>query len=136
MLETSFPLTSSKILDVARMWLGCGSDVARTWLGCGLDVARVSLGRVSRCGSKSLAEVKGKRFPADRKLAIANLRSKIASDCDCDRLVHSDSALADEASCIADSTQPGSQRAVAMGRLERITALRSRSLNSADLPAI
>ena len=30
------------------------------WLGCGSDVARVSLGRVFRCGSKGLAEVKGK----------------------------------------------------------------------------
>ena len=39
--------------DVVRMWFGCGSDVARMWLG-----------RVFRCGRKSLAEVKGKRFPA------------------------------------------------------------------------
>ena len=34
------------------MWLGRGSDV--------------SLRRVFRCGSKSLSEVKGKRFPAER----------------------------------------------------------------------
>ena len=26
-VETSFPLTSAKISDVARMWFGCGSDV-------------------------------------------------------------------------------------------------------------
>ena len=80
-LETSFPLTSGKILDVARMWLGCGSDVARMWFGCGSgvarawlgrgsDVARVSLGRVSRCGSKSLAEVKGKKVSSVRKSQI------------------------------------------------------------------
>ena len=35
------------------MWFGTGSDVARMWLG-----------RVFGCGRKSLAGVKGKRFPA------------------------------------------------------------------------
>ena len=39
------------------MWPGCGSDVFS-------DVARMWLGRVFGCDRKSLAEVKGKRFPA------------------------------------------------------------------------
>ena len=37
------------------------------WLGCGSDIARMSLGRVFGCGRKSLAEVKGKGFPAHRR---------------------------------------------------------------------
>ena len=41
-------VTSAKISDLARIWLGCGSDVARMSVGCGL------------------AEVKGKRFPPGR----------------------------------------------------------------------
>ena len=49
--------------DVVRMWLGHGSDVAWMWLGCGSDV----VGRVFGCGRQSLAEVKGKRFPASQQ---------------------------------------------------------------------
>ena len=47
LLETSFPLTSAKISDVAQLWFGCGSDMGRMWLGRGSDVARIWLG----CGS-------------------------------------------------------------------------------------
>ena len=46
------------------MWFGRGSDVVWTWLGHGSDVGRRWLGRVFRSGADSLAEVKGKWFPA------------------------------------------------------------------------
>ena len=59
--------------DMAQLWLGCGSDMAQLWLGCGSDMARMWLGRVFGCDRKSLAEVKGKRFPA------VKLHSKVHS---------------------------------------------------------
>ena len=45
-LKTSFPSTSAKISDVARIWLGCGSDVAQMWLG-----------RVFGCRSDAFSDV-------------------------------------------------------------------------------
>ena len=48
-----------------RQDFGCGSGLARIWLGCGLVVARIWLGLVFGCDRKCLAEVKGKRFPAE-----------------------------------------------------------------------
>ena len=50
--------------DAVRTWFGCGSDVVRTWFGCGSDVVRTWFGRVFGSGADSLAEVKGKWFPA------------------------------------------------------------------------
>ena len=41
------------VSDVVRTWFGCGSDVVRMWFGC-----------VFGSGADSLAEVKGKWFPA------------------------------------------------------------------------
>ena len=46
------------------MWFGRGSAVAQTWFGRGSDVGRMWFGRVSGSGADSLAEVKGKWFPA------------------------------------------------------------------------
>ena len=45
-----------------------GSEVVRTWFGRGSDVVRMWVGRVLRSGADSLAELKGKWFPA--KLCI------------------------------------------------------------------
>ena len=64
MLETTFPLTSAIVSDSGRMRFGCGSDVVRTWFGRGSDVVRMWFGRVFGSGADSLAEVKGKWFPA------------------------------------------------------------------------
>ena len=74
-LETFFPLTSAIVLDVVRLWFGCGSDVVRMWVwlgcgadvvrmwfGCGSDVGRGWLGRVSDLLQTVLAEVKGSGF--------------------------------------------------------------------------
>ena len=46
------------------MWFGRGSDVVRTWFGRGSDVGRRWLGRVFGSGTDTLAEAKGKWFPA------------------------------------------------------------------------
>ena len=55
-----FPFALAIVLDVVRMWLGCGSDVVQMWLRHGLDVAL----RVFGCGTDRLAEVKGQWLPA------------------------------------------------------------------------
>ena len=49
---------------MVRTWFGCGSDVVRMWFGRGSDVVRTWFGRVFGSGADSLAEVKGKWFPA------------------------------------------------------------------------
>ena len=85
LLETTFPLASAIASVAVQMWFGCGSeirfgcgsdavrmwfrrgsDVVRTWFGRGLDVGRRWLGRVCEAGADSLAEVKGKWFPANK----------------------------------------------------------------------
>ena len=75
MLETAFPLTSAIVPDVVRMrfrcesdvvrvWFGRGSHVVRMWFGCDLDVGQRWLRRVFGYSADSLAQVKGKWFPA------------------------------------------------------------------------
>ena len=64
LLETTFPLISAIVSDVVRMRFGCGSGVVRMWFRRGSEVARRWLGRVFGSGADSLAEVKGKWFPA------------------------------------------------------------------------
>ena len=50
--------------DAVRTWFGRGSHVVRMWFGCGSGVGRMWFGRVFGSGADSLAEVKGKWFPA------------------------------------------------------------------------
>ena len=76
-LETTFPLTSASVSDSVRMRFGCGSDAVRTWFGCGLDVVRTWFGRVFGSGADSLAEVKGKWFPAKALIFLSLLFWKI-----------------------------------------------------------
>ena len=48
------------------MRFGRGADVVRMWFGCGSGVGRMWFGLVFGSGADSLAEVKGKWFPALR----------------------------------------------------------------------
>ena len=64
--------------DAVRKRFGSGSDVVRMWFGCGSDVfsdvVRMWLRHVFGSGADSLAEVKGKWFPAGSLKMIANLQ--------------------------------------------------------------
>ena len=69
--------------DVVRMWFGRGSDVVQMCFRCGSGVGRMWFGRVFGSGADSLAEAKGKWFPAlgrrarafwNRKRAFRNSR--------------------------------------------------------------
>ena len=60
--------------DVLRTWFRCGSDVVRMWFGCGSGVGRMWFGRVFGSGADSLAEVKGRWFPASVHLISEILR--------------------------------------------------------------